>query len=214
MLVFERPGVFLGKAHNNESWYVVDTTYAKFEKQVISEWRARYKPTNRPKWVRPIASFGIPLLVLAGMTAAVFLIPSDGWTQTFLLLLALGVVLLIFLLRLSAHFWPGMPAVDGHIHAVVPVHPDIAATASDSTGWLELWEVSQAYYRASQAAELGLVLQRYLEVLHAPEERKVVTEARELILSLSEQRLEDFHTVADWSTLFYKRGDEPVTDDD
>lgn len=202
MLVTERPGIFLGKAYNQESWYVVDTTYSAFHDQVVTEWRAQHRRTNRPWWIRVVTSVGVPLVFAAIMALTVVKVPVSEWGLAIVVGSVFCGVLWLTINRVSDHFWPSQPKTREHLHSVVPINPSIAEAATDHTLWPELWEVSQAIFRGQQAFALVAQLDEYLETLHAPEERQVVTQARDALVLLSDQRDAEFDEVARRSNLF------------
>jgi len=204
MLTFERPGVFNGRAFNSESWYVVDPAYAEFEQQVIAEWRARYRPTNRPGWVRPVLFTLLPLLTLGIAFASIIASPNDT-RFVFPMALVIGLAVVIIGFRLADIRWPGTAAVEGHIHSVVPVPAEAVEAGSDSTKWLDLWDVSVAAYRLVQAQRAVDNLDSMLEVLHAPEERRTISIARESIAALFEQREAELHDAKRRSTMYHER---------
>jgi hypothetical protein len=204
MLTSERPGIFVGRAYNTESWYVVDTTYAKFEKQVVAEWRERYRGSNRPGWVRPVLFIVLPLLMF-GLSIAAIAAEASLALPVVPLALVLGLAIFILGFRLADIRWPGKPAAEGHIHAVVPIDPELVQAATDGTAWRDIWEVSVSLYRTRQAHEVSHYLDAVLEIMHSPEERKVLSDARDAIVALREKRDEEFAATTQWSTMFHTR---------
>ena len=202
MLVIERPGVFLGRAYNEESWYVIDTTYGAFEKDVVKEWRERYRRTNRPGWTLPLVNIGVPFIMLALFVLGFVVLPVNAAIGTLAVCLVFGWVLRFAILKVVETAWPAAPALGGHLHAVVPVHPSVAAGATDSTSWYALWEVSVQLHRLHQAAALCAQFDEFLEVVHAPEERVLLAETRDTLQTRLEFHQHAFDEVAEASGLF------------
>lgn len=202
MLVIERPGVFLGRAYNHASWYVVDTTYGAFEEDVVAQWRERYKKTNPPRWVAPLINIGIPFLLLALFVGGFFVLPIDAAMGTLVICLILGFVLRMAILKIVESTWPPAPSLGGHIHAVVPIHPSVAAGATDHTSWYALWEVSVQLHRLHQASALCAEFDEMLEVVHDPAERVILAETRVALQERLDAHTEAFDRVAEASGLF------------
>ena len=202
MLVIERPGVFRGRAYNEESWYVIDTTYGAFEKDVVKEWRERYRRTNRPGWTLPLVNIGVPFIMLALFVLGFVVLPVNAAIGTLAVCLVFGWVLRFAILKVVETAWPAAPALGGHLHAVVPVHPSVAAGATDSTSWYALWEVSVQLHRLHQAAALCAQFDEFLEVVHAPEERVLLADTRDTLQTRLEFHQHAFDEVAEASGLF------------
>lgn len=205
MLVTERPGVFFARAYNEDSWYVVDTTYAKFEKDVIAEWREGNKNTNRPRWVVPLVYLGVAIATLGLMALALLLVRGNVVGAAIFLCVVLGVLLWLVAMRLVDRTWPPAPAFGSHIHAVVPINPGVASAATDSTSWFALWEVSVELYRLQQVNGLCAQFDANLEVVHDPEERAILMTAREALQLRLEYHQQAFDEIAEASRLFISR---------
>jgi hypothetical protein len=155
--------------------------------------------------MRPLTSIGVPLLLLGLLVASFAVLPPESWTAAMIAVIVFGLVVFVVLLRIADIRWPGVAPAGGHHHAVLPIEREIAGAATDRTGWNDLWEVSQALYRVRQAHALREQLDGDLEYLHAPDERRVITAAREEIDALAERREAEFDAITEWSTMFHER---------
>lgn len=205
MLVTERPGIFYARSYNEDSWYVVDTAYAKFEKDVIAEWRQQNKSTNRPRWVVPLVRYGAVIVALGLMLLAAVLLRGNEVGLALILIVMLVGLLWLIVMKLVERRWPPAPAAGSHIHAVVAIDGGVASAASDSTSWYALWEVSVELLRLQQVNGLCAQLDANLEVVHDPEERAILTTAREALEERREYHHSAFDEIAEASRLFISR---------